>query len=236
MPYVVTLEQFEGPLDLLLQLIEKEELSITEVSLAAITDGYLEIVRGGQVVPEELADFLVVASKLILLKSQRLLPGLAMEAEEGPSLEAQLKLYREFVEASKKINALLLQKRMMFGREKPLIERVVRFSPPPSLTLVGMVTAFRSVLANLEPIIKFPKAAIERAISIQEKMAHIRATILERATISFRELLADAKTKTEVIVHFLALLELVKQRIVDIHQEALFEDITLRRSEGKVSV
>lgn len=230
MAYIVKIEQFEGPLDLLLQLIEQEELSITEVSLAKVTEDYLTTIRGAQEIhPEELADFLVVAAKLILIKSQQLLPGLVDVEDEGPSLEAQLRLYREFVEAAKIIDGMLRTHRVMYGRPKPLIERVPKFSPPPNLTKEMLADSFKEVIQSLEPLFKLPQAAIERAVSIQEKMTRIRTMIFDQAAIRFDEILKDAKSKTEIIVSFLAVLELVKQRILDVKQEALFHDITLHK-------
>lgn len=230
MAYVVKLEQFEGPLDLLLQLIEREELSITEISLANVTDEYLRIVRSApEIQPGDLADFLVVAAKLILIKSQVLLPGLDVEQEEGPSLADQLRLYKEFVEASRKVEEIIKKKHFMFVRTKPLIERVQEFSPPPKLTKEKLEAAFRNVLMVLEFIVKLPRAAIERAISIQEKIGHIRQMILDRVALSFHDVLRSAKSKTEVIVSFLALLELVKQRIVDVEQGQLFHEITVQK-------
>lgn len=230
MVFVVKLEQFEGPLNLLLGLIEREELSITEISLAKVTDEYLRVVRAApEIKPEDLADFLVVAAKLILIKSQTLLPGLAVREEEGPSLADQLRLYREFVEASRKVEMTIKRKHFMFGRAKPLIERAPEFSPPPKLTTEKLAAAFRLVLAVLEPIIKLPQAAVERAISIQEKIGRIRQMILDRVAISFHEVLAGAKSKTEVIVSFLALLELVKQRVIDAEQRQLFCEITVQK-------
>lgn len=232
MAYLVKLEHFEGPLDLLLQLIEQEKLSITEVSLARVTDDYLTVIRSAKEIhPEELADFLVVAAKLILIKSQALLPGIELEAEEGPSLEEQLRLYKEFVDASKQIEMMLRKKRFMFGREKPFFERVPEFSPPPKLTIAILADAFRQVLKNLEPLFKLPRAAIERAMSIQEKIGHIRAMILSRVAVKFNEILKTAKNKTEVIVSFLALLELVKQRVIDAKQDSLFHEIELNKYE-----
>lgn len=230
MAYVIKLAQFEGPLDLLLGLIEREELSITEISLAKVTDEYLRIVRGApEIRPEDLADFLVVAAKLILIKSQVLLPGLDVEEEEGPSLADQLRLYREFVEASRKVELIIKKKHFMFGRSKPFIRRVPEFSPPPKLTVEKLAAAFRVVLAALESIVKLPRAAILRAISIQEKISHIRQMILDRIAVSFHEVLRGAKSKTEVIVSFLALLELVKQRVIDAEQGQLFHEITVQK-------
>lgn len=230
MAYLVKLEHFEGPLDLLLQLIEREELSITEVSLAKITDDYLTIVRSAkEIQPDELADFLVVAAKLILIKSQALLPGLEIEAEEGPSLADQLKLYKEFLEASRGLESRIREKHFMFGRKKPLIERVPEFLPPPRLAGEALAHTFRLVLKSLEPLLRLPKAAIERAISIQEKIARIRTMILDRVAVKFGEVMKEAKSRTEVIVSFLALLELVKQRAIEAKQDSLFHEITLHK-------
>ncbi len=230
MAYLVKLDHFEGPLDLLLQLIEREELSITEVSLAKITDDYLTIIRAAkEIQPEELADFLVIAAKLILIKSQVLLPGIEAEQEEGPSLASQLKLYKEFLEASRKIEARIREKHFMFGRKKPLIQRVPEFLPPLRLTPEALVHVFRQVLKSLEPFLRLPKAAIERVISIQEKIARIRAMILDRVAVKFGEIMKEAKSRTEVIVSFLALLELVKQRTIEAKQDALFHEITLHK-------
>jgi len=93
----ISLEQFEGPLDLLLQLIEKNKLQVTEISLAQITDQYLDYIAGSeQVASEEMADFLLIASKLIYLKSKYLLPDLSLvDEDDADSLEKQLKIYRQ---------------------------------------------------------------------------------------------------------------------------------------------
>jgi len=104
--YQIKLEKFEGPLDLLLKLIEEERLSINEISLSQVANKYLEFVNSTQNISlDELADFLTVSAKLILIKSRTLLPSLNFE-EEGDSLEKQLRIYKEYYEASKKIEEL----------------------------------------------------------------------------------------------------------------------------------
>ena len=111
--YKIKLEQFEGPLDLLLQLIEKEDLNINQISLARIADEYINYVNSRKNIPlDELSDFLLVASKLLYIKSKSLLPYLEWnEAEdEAIELEEQLKLYREFLDASQKVESLIKQK------------------------------------------------------------------------------------------------------------------------------
>src|SRR5437870_4122535 len=103
MGFEVATEQFSGPLQLLLDIIEREELPITDVSLAKITEDYVNYLQIQKVPPEDLADFLVVASSLLLIKSRALLPQLQIDEEEGPDLASQLALYKEFVEMAKEI-------------------------------------------------------------------------------------------------------------------------------------
>ena len=129
------IDKFEGPLALLLQLIEKEELDITEISLAKIADQYIEYIRSCKGIgPEELADFLVVAAKLLLIKSRALLPFLKGEAEEEiEEFEHQLRMYKEFLEAAKKIEAIIGKKRFSFAREfnrQAFLASAHLFSPP----------------------------------------------------------------------------------------------------------
>ena len=116
----IKINSFEGPLGLLLQLIEKEEMDITQVSLAKIADQYIEYINeADNINPEEMADFLVVATRLLLIKSKALLPFLYPEEEEEiKDLEFQLKMYKEFLEAMKKIEALIGRKRFMFPRKR----------------------------------------------------------------------------------------------------------------------
>ena len=105
MPYTIKIQKFEGPLDLLLQLIEQEELDITEISLAHITEQYLEYLATiEELYPDELADFLVVATKLLLIKSHMLLPELTLEDEDEESLTRQLQLYKKYVEAARRLH------------------------------------------------------------------------------------------------------------------------------------
>lgn len=229
----IKIQQFEGPLDLLLQLIEARELDVSTVSLADVTEQYLSLLSEvSNRNPDELADFLVVAAKLLLIKSRILLPELIGNEEDGSDLESQLKLFREYYEASKTIQRLIRKHRFTFSRERPAvaIERV--FSPPSGMTSDTLRRLFLGVLEEIEPIVSLPREVAARAISLQEKIEQIRQTILERATVNFQLLLKTATSKVEVIVTFLALLELVKQRIVIVVQEELFEDIVVKSASG----
>src|SRR3989344_1840520 len=120
--YQVKLEKFQGPLDLLLQLIEAEELPISEVALSAVTEQYVKHLHSiEEKNPDELADFLLVASKLLLIKSRILLPEINFGAEEdGMSLEEQVRLYREYAVASREVHKMIGKHRFVFSRERIL--------------------------------------------------------------------------------------------------------------------
>lgn len=228
--YRFKLEKFEGPLGLLLELIEKEKLEIIEISLAKVTEDFLLYVRSGQAPEEELADFLVVAARLLLLKSRSLLPNLEVE-EDGLGLEEQLRMYKEFVEAAKKIEALIKKRKFAYFRETSLIKAgELGFCPPKGLKVSRLQQVFVEILARIEPIVNLPKVALEKVISIKEKIQHIQDLLDRFQSIGFTKLLNNVQTRTEIIVSFLALLELVKQRSVSVVQTEVFEEIVIKRN------
>jgi len=216
-------------MDLLLQLIEKEQLAITEIAMAQVTDQYLaHIDKMENKDPEELADFLVIAARLLLIKSKALLPTLEPD-EEVDDLERQLRLYKEFVAASKKINEMILRKRFTFSRDKLPGRTEPEFSPPERLLLADLKNVFLVILKRLDPLVKMPKQMIERTISLQQKILEIRDFIFQQKKLGFKSLVDQAKSKTEVIVNFLALLELLKRAQVKIRQSKTFEDIIIEK-------
>ncbi len=231
----VKVEHFEGPLDLLLQLIEQEKLDITTVSLATVTDQYIDIVNQSaqdhRVHLEELADFLVIAARLLLLKSKALLPFLQWgEEDDSEDLTAQLKMYKEYLDAAKRLQTMIAQGSFSFARQKLLAEREVEFNPPPKLTSSKLRDALLEVIRGLQPVLNLPTDTIRRTVNIQEKITSIREHIYRNATSNFSEILRQAKDKTEVIVTFLALLELVKQQTVFIQQDNVFDDIIISKA------
>ncbi|MEW5902248.1 MAG: segregation/condensation protein A [Acidobacteriota bacterium] len=225
MPLQFKIEKFEGPLDLLLQMVEQEHLEITEVSLASVTDQYIEYLEHYPVSKEELADFLVVAARLLLIKSRVLLPQVSFADEEGFSLEDQLKMYKQFAEAAKRLEAQIKLRRFTFLREKPPIQPGV-FYPPKNLTAARLAEVFHEIIRAIEPVTRLAQAAVERVVSIKEKISELLA-LLERGRASFRAFVRSAKDRTELVVSFLALLELVKQRRAGVEQEELFQDIVI---------
>lgn len=228
------LEKFEGPLSLLLQLIEKEELDITQISLAKIADQYIEYIRvSPNITPENMADFLVVATRLLLIKSRALLPFLYPEEEkEIEELELQLKMYKEYVEAMKKINKMIGKQHFMFAREfnrKAILAGAHLFSPPKTLTIEEMVMIMHDVITRLEPWEKLEERTIDDLVKIEDKILAIQRMLVDRIKLSFNKVMAEAKSKTEIIVSFLAILELMRQKEIMIDQEELFSEIMISK-------
>lgn len=226
----IKLEKFEGPLDLLLQLIEQEKLPIAEVSLSQVAEQYLEHLKNAKVPPEELADFLLVAAKLLYIKSKILIPQLVDEdLEEGISLEEQLRMYKEFVEASKRIQKIIAEKGLAFSREKIPTVQEAAFRAPPKLTGEKMCLVIQEIIESLRPLIKAPAEVMRRTISIQEKISHLKELVLQKSRLIFKNWISRAEDRTEVVVSFLALLEMVKQRHVVANQTNLFTEIIIEK-------
>lgn len=229
--YSVKLDQFEGPLDLLLQLIEAADLDITEVSIAEVAEQFMQYLGNVEERnPEELADFLVVAAKLLLIKSRVLLPNLDFSDEEDENgLEQQLMIYKEYYEASKKIAEIIARKDVLFLRDKIPLDLEIVFNPPKDISGQKLKSIFLEILKEIEPIIKLPQRQVARVMSIREKIEQIRNKILTMMHLNFKELLAGSKNKTDVIVTFLGVLELVKQRAVVVKQDKMFDDIIIEK-------
>lgn len=228
--YQIHLEKFEGPLALLLEMVEAEKLDITEVALAQVTESYLNYLNNNPGISEdEMADFLVTAAKLLYIKSKVLLPELNVGEEDGVSLADQLRMYKEFVEAAKKIDNAIKKKHFAYYRETPIKLVEVGFAPPTGLSAPKMKNMFEDVLARLKPILDLPRVMIGKAISIREKIQQIRDMLSAGGKLGFGHLLGKAQNRTEVIVSFLALLELTKQREIYLAQQNNFEEILIEK-------
>lgn len=234
MVYHIKLEQFEGPLDLLLQLTEQEKLDITRVSLAQIADQYLEYISQAKDINlAHLADFLTVASRLILIKSKALLPMLEFteeEEEEIKDLEHQLAEYKKFKDASKVLADIFDSKNVAFSREGFHGLGTV-FYPPENLIVDDLRISFEKVLGEIPLIEKLEEETVKEILTIEDKIMHLQEALREKVQTSFSELVANAKDKVEVVVSFLAMLELVKQRIIHVEQSGLFSEIQLKHKK-----
>lgn len=225
----IKLNKFEGPLDLLLQLIEGEKLAITEISLAEVTDQffeYLNALEGEQ--SEELADFLVIATKLVYIKSRQLLPYLYPAEEEGPDLAEQLKLYKKYADASLVVEELWKKEAIAYGRMEPPAH-VEGFYPPFNAAVTDLHGSILAVLKRLKPLNPLPEVKLDRTISVREKVKNIYDTLLKLRSLNFKDMLDNANSRTEVIVTFLALLELIKQEKASIQQKEAFGELRIEK-------
>lgn len=234
MAFVLKQEKFEGPFELLIKLIEKEKLAISDISLAKVTDEYMAHVKAlelGKRDPEELAEFLVVAAHLMLIKSRSLLPSLALTEDEEQSIDdlekrlAEFKKLREIVQELKTMEQAhpVMRSRESFIAFEPI------FYPPPKLTLENMERAFGAFLAALPKVQKLAEEKLKRVISLQEKINHVRNFFMNSVEKAFSELVGGSKEKVEIIVSFLAILELAREHFIDLNQNELFADITIKR-------
>ncbi len=246
--YPVELPAFQGPLDLLLQLIEKQELEISAVSLLAVTDSYLKTIEKlEEIEPGALADFLVIASKLIYIKSRSLLPQPRPDEEEdeedaGDALVRQLMEYRQFKEIAGLLKAREDLGLRAYVRTEPLpkLEKRLDLS---NLDLAKLQSALRKVLQRIPtdpplPTVKTYPITLAQQIenvrsivreAIQEKLESWKSGKAEgeQVQIGFVDLLSRSQTRMEVIVTFLAVLELIKQEELSAEQEGTFGEIVL---------
>jgi len=231
MVYQVKLEKFEGPLDLLLNLIEEQKLDVTQVSLAKVADQYLEYLKKkDDITLENLADFLSVASKLILIKSKALLPLLEFSDEDEQDvkdLEQKLLEYKKFKDASKKLKNISERERTCFSRDS-FLEITPIFYPPENVNAYDLKKTFAFILNQIPLIEKLEQEMIREVITLEEKINHLQGVIKEKMEASFSEIASSAKDKIEVIISFLAMLELVKQRIIEVEQGEIFQEIKIR--------
>jgi segregation and condensation protein A len=236
LPYRVHLEVFEGPLDLLLHLIEEQELEITKVSLAAVTDQYLVYIqRLDRITAENLVEFLVVAAKLLLIKSRALLPVPPTqegEAEEdvGEELARQLREYKRFKELGQQLGAMEAEGLRAYLRVAPL-PRLERELDLTGISLDDLLAAVQEAL-SLQPE---PSPVVEvvapLVVTVAEKIEHIAALLKEHKSFSFQRMLRRARSRAEIIVTFLALLELIKAGRARVEQKQLFGDILVLAPE-----
>ncbi len=231
--YLITTPVYEGPLDLLLQLIEHAELDITTVALAQVTDQFLEYIHNlQQLDPGEVSAFLVIAARLIQIKSSALLPkpvfDLGMPEEDlGEALAQQLILYKRFKELAQELTR----------REDANLRTYLRVAPPPSfepkldltgLTLDDLLTAAYDVFRHSE---KLPISDVVNMprITIREKITTILDELKKKGETTFRALFGARPSRPELVITFLAMLELIKRNIIEAQQNVLFSDILMRR-------
>jgi len=233
--YTINTTVFEGPLDLLLQLIERAELDITKVALVEVTTPFLEYVR--QIEKDkaaEVSSFLVVAARLMQIKSEALLPRPVERepGEEDPSTELlnQLIWYKKFKEIAK----------ILGQRDEDGLRTYLRLAQPPKIegkleenqySIQDLIAAAQTALKVLEERESVDTVVRPPKITIKEKIQHIRKTLNAEGSASFRMLLGEKYTRVDVVVTFLALLELVRRFRIRAVQDKIFSDIRIEPAE-----
>lgn len=235
--YRVRLEAFEGPLDLLMHLIEKNKIDIYDIPIAALTEQYLAYLEQFKEFDLEIAsEFLVMAATLLQIKSRVLLPKPPAaidsgEEEEDPRQElvARLLEYRRFKEICASLEALAEAQAQVFTRAPQ--PQAVRYAPLRGLEIGQLIGAFQAVL---EASVDETALVSREEFNIQDKIADILLLLYKRGgELPFGDVFTRAGTRAEVIASFLALLELMKRRRIGVRQEGVFTPIFLRLRDGE---
>jgi segregation and condensation protein A len=234
MAFTVKQHAFEGPLDLLLDLIEKRKLFISDIALARVTDDFIEHVKQSGTMPMgESAHFILVASTLLLIKSKSLLPQLALTEEEKGDirdLETRLKIYKRIKEASRNV-AELFGSEMIFGTSQSRPFTPV-FAPAPEFSLDKALATLKDLVARLPKAETLPKIAVRKILSLEDMIGDLTKRITSQLKLSFSQFTAEHKhEKVNVIVSFLAMLELVKQGVLEVAQKEHFADIEMETKQ-----
>ncbi len=234
MTFNVKTEQFQGPLELLLDLIEKRKLFINDISLAKVTDDFIDYVRSMESLPmDESAQFILVASTLLLIKSKSLLPELELTEEEKydvESLETRLKIYKRLKEASLHVSRLFGEE-MIFGQSQMRPTTPV-FAPSEEVRLDKILVSLKDLISRLPKKENLPKTIVKKVISLEDMIGNLTERVSKHLKMSFKEFTREHReNRANIIVGFLAMLELVKQGIVHVTQDKNFDDIQIETKE-----
>lgn len=243
MSLVFTLQQFSGPLDLLLHLIGDARIDIRDIFVSQVTDQYLQVVQqSGMEDMEEVSEFLQMAATLLLIKSRSLLPveQKATNEEDNPEelLIRQLEEYAQFQQIASQMQGFEAAAARMFSKlpdEFPL--------PPPTfelegLTLDGLIAALAKVSARIliaEEEQERPATITREQYTVPQCMANILRQV-RRGSLQFSSLLSQQPTRNEVVTLFLALLELLKQGKLQVSQEGREQQLIISRNQQKGQV
>lgn len=228
---MLKLEKFEGPFDLLLELIEKDKLDISDISLAKATDQFLDHLGNIQEKnPRHIADFLIVAAKLILIKSKTLLPFFTITQEEElelTELKENLMRYQQIRKGAVAISDM--EKRFMtaYHRHSDLRHFQI-FAPPEDISVETLWRCFSGIQRTQVKKEKLEEKNINLSFFFEEKIKDIKCRLENNLKDHFH-ILADKSSKTHLIISFLAILELIKQRFLTAEQDQVFGEIKLTK-------
>jgi len=244
MGYQVNLTKFSGPLDLLFSLIEEKKMAINEISLAQATDQFLGYFKKLQEdalnKPESisstdyqriLADFLVIASRLILIKSRSLLPNLVLSREEEDDikeLEERLKIYQQIKIWGRELGKWAKDRPLYLSRESYFNLPAV-FYPPKNIYPDNLAKIYKEFLKTLPQIEKLEEQSLQRVVTLDQKIQELKTRINTAVEASFADISNGVKTKIDIILSFLAVLMLFRSRILELSQDKLFGDIKIKQ-------
>jgi segregation and condensation protein A len=235
--YKVKLEVFEGPLDLLLYLIRKDEVDIYDISIERVTSQYLEYLETFRMLDLDIAgEFVVMAANLIYIKSRSLLPVHQQPPEEDAEEEdprwdliRQLIEYKKFKDAAFQLQRWEMQQEGLVVRVpgKPVFEDPVGLLKS-EVGIFDLISAFRKVLKRIEQKREDLREIFEESFTVADKIDYIMRSIPGGKSVSFSDLFAFAASRAEIAVTFLALLELIRMKQVSVLQSELFGEIEIR--------
>lgn len=221
-------EAYQGPFELVLDLIEARKLLVNDLALASITEDFIAHVRAQEVFPvEETANFIQIAATLLLIKSKSLIPDLTLSEEENADVEdlkRRLEAYEKVREAARELGKL-------FGKSVMLPAGVRApepfFAPSRDFTADALAEALARLLAARQAVEELPETRVKPLISIEEVMDDLAKRVQSAMTLSFKSFTGNKTEKVEIVVSFLALLELVKQGAVAAEQYEQHGDIRI---------
>jgi len=226
--FSIKTETYQGPFELVLDLIEARKLLVNDLALASITEDFIQHVRAQTEFPvEETANFIQIAATLLLIKSKSLIPDLELSEDENADvddLKRRLAAYEKVRDAARELSRL-------FGKNimAPAGERLPEpcFAPSRDLSKDALAEALARVLAAREAVEELPEARVKPLVTIGEMMDRLARRVQSAMALSFKDFAKGTKEKIEVIISFLALLELVKQGAVAAEQYETFADIRI---------
>lgn len=226
--FSIKTDHYEGPFEVLLNLIEERKLLVNDLALASITEEFISHVKNQEAFPmEEATNFIQIAATLLLIKSKSLIPDLELTDDENADVEdlkRRLAAYEKVRDAARELARVFGKTTMVPVGDRPA---EVVFAPSDDFTKEGLAEALARVLAAREEVEQLPEARVKPLITIEEMMDRLAKRVQTAMTLSFKEFAGGAKEKVEVIVSFLALLELVKQGAVAADQYGQYGDIRI---------
>lgn len=233
MAYHVRVKEFEGPLEFLLGLIESRKLSINEVSLASVTEEYFTHVNHlkesmTDSYHREIASFLIIASTLVVIKSRSLLAGFIITPEEEADikeLEHRLHTYKLVKEVARMLEDRMKHRMPLFSRPAFVVALPSFLPPQTPLDLNGMLAVLKDVLATIPTKQDLPQQTVKKLVSIEEKIKELENRISTGIVKTFDDFVGNKTERFDVIISFLAMLELIKLGTIAVRQEEPFTNI-----------